>query len=272
MLADPLNYQAMLVNPRDNASNLDPGYFKILDELPDRQRKRFRDGQFGDAGEGALWTEELLEQQRVDNDGDLPDFQRIVIAVDPSGAESHEDAHRDEIGIVVAALGTDGKAYVLEDVTMKGSPGEWGDAVAGAFKRWGADRVIGEANYGGAMVKFVLQTAFAKNGLGTLPYQEVTASRGKVVRAEPISSLYEAQNVWHVGELPLLEAELCMMTTSGFLGDRSPNRADALVWALTALFPSVVKEAKAGATGRGAPPKINLGYSSQKQRRFGNRG
>jgi predicted phage terminase large subunit-like protein len=267
MVADPGDYNSMLINPRDNKDNLDPGYFKILDEMSERQRKRFRDGQFGEAGEGALWTEELLEQQRIDNDGDLPDLQRIVVAVDPSGADSNEDAHRDEIGIVVAALGTDGKAYVLEDLTMKGSPGEWGEAVAGAFKRWGADRVIGEENFGGAMVKFVVQTAFAKAGIGTAPYQAVTASRGKVVRAEPVAALYEAQNVWHLNGLPMLEAELCMMTTSGFLGDRSPNRADALVWALTALFPSVIKEAKALGTGRGAPPKINLGYAGMKARR-----
>lgn len=266
MVANPLDYNAMLINPRDNADNLAPGYFKILDDMPERSRKRFRDGQFGDAGEGALWTEELLEQQRVSNDTDVPEFQRIVVAVDPSGASSNEDAHRDEIGIVVAAIGTDGKAYVMEDLTMKGSPGEWGAAVANAYKRWGADRVIGEENFGGAMVKFVVQTAFAKAGLGNAPYQAVTASRGKVVRAEPVAALYEAQQVWHMDGLPMLEAELCLMTTSGYLGDRSPNRADALVWALTALFPSVIKEAKASATGRGAPPKINLGYAGMKRR------
>lgn len=265
MLARPEDFNAMQINPHDNKDNVDPKYLEQLDDLPDRMRKRFRDGVFGKAGEGALWTEELLEQQRIENDGDLPDFQRIVIAVDPSGAEDHEDAHRDEIGIVVAALGTDGKAYVVEDLTMKGSPGEWGAAVARAYKRWGADRVIGEENFGGAMVKFVVQTAFAKEGM-TLSYHSVVASRGKVVRAEPVAALYEAQEVWHVDGLTQLETEMCLMTTSGYLGDRSPNRADAAVWALTALFPSVVKETRNQITGRGALPKVNLGYAAAKSR------
>ena len=270
-LANPLDYQSLLINPRDNAANVDPGYIKMLDDLPARLQKRFRDGTFGEPGEGALWTEELLEQQRIENDSDIPDLQRIVVAVDPSGASDPDDAHRDEIGIVVAGLGTDGKAYVLEDATMKGGPAQWGAMVASAYKRWGADSVIAEVNFGGAMVKAVIGAAMTAAGVTTWRYQEVTASRGKVVRAEPISVLYDQQQVWHVAGLMQLETELCMMTTSGYLGDRSPNRADAAIWALTALFPSVVKEAKSQLTGRGAPPKTNLGYAGIKKRRIGGR-
>jgi hypothetical protein len=269
MLANPENFQSLLINPEDNKDNIAPEYLGELDQLPERMRKRFRDGQFGEAGEGALWTEFLLEQQHIDNDNDLPGWQRIVIAVDPSGASDQDDAHRDEIGIVIAALGDNGKAYVLEDLTMKGSPGEWGEAVVKAYRRWGADRVVGEENFGGAMVQFVIQTAAAKQGV-RVNYSAVTASRGKVVRAEPIAALYETQDVWHVAGLDSLETELCLMTTSGYMGDRSPNRADALVWALTSLFPSVIQQAKAMAAGqvRGAPPRINLGHAQSKARRM----
>lgn len=269
MLPNPLNFNSMLINPEDNRDNVAKEYFDELDALPDRMRKRFKLGQFGEPGEGALWTEELLEQQRIDNDSDLPGFQRIVIAVDPSGASDHEDAHRDEIGIVVAGIGDDGKGIVLEDLTMKGSPGEWGTAVVNAYRRWGADCVIGEENFGGAMVKFVITQAAANLGIPLINYKSVTASRGKIVRAEPISALYESQMVWHVGggALGRLEEELCNMTTSGYLGDRSPNRADALVWALTALFPAVVKAAKAETVGRGALPNVNLGHALSKARR-----
>lgn len=266
-LANPLDYQVLQINPRDNKDNVDAAYFRTLDDLPARLQKRFRDGQFGDAGEGALWTEELLEQQRIESDTDIPDLQRIVVAVDPSGADDAEDMHRDEIGIMVAGLGVDGKAYVLEDATMKGGPAAWGAMVASVYKRWGADSIVAETNFGGAMVKAVIQTAMAAAGIPTYRFQEVTATRGKVVRAEPISALYEQQQVFHVAGLDKLEVELCLMTTVGYLGDKSPNRADAAVWALTALFPSVVKGAKAQITGRGAPPKVNLGYAAMKKRR-----
>jgi hypothetical protein len=271
LLANPDDYRSLQINPYDNRANVDPAYFAQLDSLPERVRKRFRDGAFGEAGEGALWTEELLEQQRIDNDDDLPGFTRIVIAVDPSGARDAEDMHRDEIGIVVAGLGDDGDGYILEDLTLRGSPADWGEVVVKAYLRWGADRVVAETNFGGAMVKAVIDSAAAKisrdtNTVVRIAFSEVTASRGKIVRAEPVSALYEAQNVWHVEGLGQLETELCLMTTAGYLGDRSPNRADACVWALTALFHLVIKAAKDAVSGRGAPPKINLGNAAMKSR------
>lgn len=276
LLASPENFNSMLLNPGGNAENLDPKYLKELSELPDRAKKRFLYGQFGEADEGALWTDELLTQQRINNDRDVPDFQRIVIGVDPSGARDVDDMHRDEIGIVVVGLGTDGNAYVLEDLTMRGSPGEWGEAVVGAYLRWGADRVIAETNFGGAMVTANIQAAAAAKALKvghpiTVNVSEVTASRGKVVRAEPISGLYEQQKVWHLEGLIMLETELVNFTTAGYLGDRSPNRADALIWACTALFHAVVRSSKEEARGRGSPgPKVNLGHANLK-RRYGAR-
>lgn len=265
-LASPENFNSLQMNPADNENNIAPEYMKELNQLSERKRKRFLEGQFGEAGEAALWSYELIEQNRLaeDDEIDLDDFIRIVVAVDPSGADSMEDAHRDEIGIVVAGLRNDGVAIVLEDSTLKGSPGEWGVAVINAYERWGADRVVGEENYGGAMVKFVVQAAAAKKQM-TVAYRAVTATRGKTVRAEPIAALYEAQKVLHAPGLGKLEDELVQMTTFGYTGDRSPNVADAAIWALTDLFPTVVKTAKAEQAQRHAPPKVNLGHADRKR-------
>jgi hypothetical protein len=267
-LPNPDNFDSLLMNPADNLDNIAPEYMALLDGLSERKRKRFKDGQFGEAGEAALWTDAMVELARMpeDQEIDLSDFVRIVVAVDPSGADSMDDAHRDEIGIMCAGLRNDNTAVVLEDGTMKGSPGEWGMAVVNMVDRWGADRVVGEENYGGAMVKFVVQAAAAKKGM-TVSYRPVTATRGKTVRAEPISALYEAGNVEHAPGLDALEEELTQMTTFGYTGDRSPNRADALIWALTDLFPTVIKKANAETSAqRHTTPKVNLGHSTLKRR------
>lgn len=237
LLEDGDDYAFLQMNPADNAENLPSDYLNMLENMPQRMKKRFLFGEFADTDENALWRDEIIDRWRS-IDGELPDFQRIVIAVDPSGA-SDEDSTHDAIGVVVAALGTDGHAYVLEDLTLKAGPAKWGNVVGSAFDRHAADVVVGEANFGGAMVQHVIRTARP----GT-PYKAVTASRGKVVRAEPISALYEQGKVHHVGYFPDLEAELCAFTTTGYGGINSPNRADALVWAITELFPSLTKKDK----------------------------
>lgn len=231
---DRARYAALQMNPRDNLENLPENYIKTLESMPARMRKRFLDGEFGNSTEGALWTLEGIDKHRTD---ELPDLQRIVIGVDPSGADDVDNAHNDEIGIVVAALGVDGRAYVLEDASLKAGPGTWGRVVGTAFDRHAADIVVGETNFGGAMVKHTIQVARP----GT-PYKPVNAARGKVVRAEPISALYEQGKVRHVGTLTRLEDEMCAMTTHGYTGEGSPNRVDALVWALTELFPAVTRK------------------------------
>lgn len=233
-LHNPENYAALVMNPTDNLENLTKEYLNELDLLPERLKKRFKDGIFLPAAENALWSSEIIDRQRV-LDAELPDFQRVVVAVDPSGADD-ENPDADSIGIVVAALGTDGKAYVLEDLTIRTSPAKWGAIATTAFDRHKADIVVGEENYGGAMVRHVIQTARPST-----PYKSVKASRGKVVRAEPVASLYEQNKVHHVGFFPKLEDELCAFTTSGYAGMSSPNRGDALVWALTELFPGLTR-------------------------------
>jgi len=237
-LADPEEYESIQLNPEDNMENLPPDYLKTLASLPARMRTRFLSGMFGSVTEGALWQQENIDKWRVVNE-ELPDMQRVLIAVDPSGADDEENFANDEIGIVVGGLAVDGNAYILEDLTVKAGPKTWGNVVGTAFDRHMADKVVGEINYGGAMVDFVVQTARPRT-----PYEGVTASRGKAVRAEPVSALSEMGKVRMAGNFPLLEEELCSFTTAGYIGSASPNRADAYVWLVTALFPALTKKAR----------------------------
>jgi phage terminase large subunit-like protein len=177
---------------------------------------------------GALWTRDMLD--RANGKWQLPDMQRVVVAVDPSGTRGEEDSG-DSIGIVVAGIGSDDKCYVLADRTCKLSPDAWGREAVRAYREFKADRVVAERNYGGAMCEHVLRTVDRN-----VPYREVTASRGKVQRAEPVAALYEQNRVRHAGSFPELEDQLCAMTGDGYSGDGSPDRLDALVWAITDLM------------------------------------
>lgn len=242
-LSKPDEYAYFRINPQDNAENVSAGYLETLQQLGARLRKRFLDGEFADATPNALFSDESIETWRV-MDGRVPDFVRVVVAVDPSGSGDVENADNDAIGIAVAALGTDGNAYLLEDATVKAGPATWGKIAADAYDRHQADCIVGEVNYGGAMVEHTIQTARRDAGQRRIPYKSVTATRGKAVRAEPISALYEQGKVRHVGYFRDLEDELVAFSTVGYLGDRSPNRADALIWALTELFPGIVTPRK----------------------------
>lgn len=234
-LSRPDDYASMQINPKDNQENLAEGYLDTLKAMSARARKRFLDGEFADATPNALFPEEYIDKWRI-TDSILPDMVRIVVAVDPSGADDQENADNDAIGIVVAGLGTDGNAYIIEDLTVKAGPGTWGKVATEAFERHEADVIVGETNYGGAMVKYVIQTCRPRTS-----FTMVTASRGKVQRAEPFSALYEQGKVRHVGYLNELEDELSAFSTFGYTGANSPNRADAAIWALAALFPAIVK-------------------------------
>lgn len=197
------------------------------------------DGVMLDAAEGALWSRALLDECRESVAASAP--ARVVVGVDPP-ATSGGDA----CGIVVCALGRDGIARVLADASVsRPTPERWARAVAAAAQAWSADRVIAEANQGGEMVRSTLQAADI-----ALPVRLVHASRGKAARAEPVLALYEARRVRHVGAFPALEDELCGLMADGrYHGPgRSPDRADALVWALSELM-----------LARRAEPRIWLG-------------
>lgn len=225
----------VIMNPRDNP-HLPPEYHEELDALPDRQRQRFRDGHYLSEVPGALWS---LSDRIAEDGRDIPGIEtlrrpgapplrRVVIGVDPSGSDGVGGGTQ---GIVVAALGTDGDAYVLADRSCKLSPDGWAQVVAKAAADYGADRIAAERNYGGAMVESTIRTANRN-----LPVKLVNASRGKHIRAEPVAALYEQGKVHHVRSFPELEEQMTMTTTAGYQGGGSPDRMDALVWALTELM------------------------------------
>jgi predicted phage terminase large subunit-like protein len=174
--------------------------------------------------EGALWTPQLLEAMHAAKPSTLPDMLRLVVAVDPSGTSGG-----DECGIVVAGRGVDRRAYVLDDVSMRGSPDTWGHVAVAAYRDHSADRLLAEVNFGADMVQYVIETVDP-----TVLFTPVRASRGKVQRAEPVAALYEQGRVTHVDWFPELESQMTTWVPgeSGF----SPDRVDALVWALTDLM------------------------------------
>jgi hypothetical protein len=254
-LASPDDYAVLRMNPADNRDNISPEYLKTLAGLSARMRRRFEFGEYADATPNALFDEAVIDRWRV-MDGNLPQFVRVVIGVDPSGSGDEDNADNDEIGIAVAGLGTDGNAYVLEDCSIKAGPATWGRVATDAYDRHAADVIVGEVNFGGEMVRTTIMTARPRT-----PFKKVTASRGKHLRAEPFSALYEQGKVRHVGLLSKLEDELCALSTIGYTGQGSPNRADALVWALAELFPAIVAPAKEKRAGP-PPPRVATGPSS----------
>lgn len=213
----------------DNASNLAPTFLKAVKDKYEGTRlgRQELNAEILDDLPGALWTRDAIDGHRV---REAPELQRVVISIDPSGTKGTSD-DGDEIGIVAAGLGVDGRAYVLADRTCKLSPDGWGRRAVNAYYEFAGDRIVAERNFGGAMVEHVIKT-IDKN----VAYKEVTASRGKVARAEPVAALYEQGRVSHVGSMPELEDQMCQIAPEGYVGDGSPDRADALVWALTELM------------------------------------
>lgn len=238
-LVNPERYAHYVLNPRDNLENIDPDYIDEMNNASEKKRNRFLLGLFADSDDGALFTVEVMAQNRRlgQESQPLPEWQRIVIGVDPSGCDGSDESKSDEIGIVVGALGTDGHAYLLEDLSAKLKPEDWAQVVNAAYDRHGADRVAAEKNFGGDMVRAVLQ---AKNP--NLPVTMVNASRGKVVRAEPFTELYSQNRVHHVGYFQDIEDQMCSMMQSGYIGLKSPDRADAWIWVLAELFPKMTKK------------------------------
>ena len=179
---------------------------------------------------GAIWDRATLHAYRRD---EAPTIERIVVAIDPAvSAESGSD----ENGIIVAGIGEDQRGYLLDDVSMQGGPKDWANRAITAFDRWEADSIVIEVNQGGDMVRHTLNTV--RPGL---PIREVHATRGKHVRAEPISALYAMGRISHVGTFDKLEDQCCAMTASGYEGQGSPDRLDAMVWAFSHLFPALTK-------------------------------
>jgi len=216
-----------------NAANLASSF---MEEVRARYRgtrmgRQELDGVLLSDAEGALWTSEMLEKGRLEAP---PEFDRIVVGLDPSISSG---ASADECGIVVVGATTKGpvqdwRAVVLADCTVQGaSPGGWAKAAIAAMEQFGADRLVVEVNQGGQMVSEVLHGVDPM-----LPIKAVHASRGKAARAEPVAALYEQGRVRHLRGLDALEDQMCRMTARGYEGGGSPDRVDALVWAIHELM------------------------------------
>jgi predicted phage terminase large subunit-like protein len=210
----------------ENRANLAPAFFEqiIVKYEGTRLGRQELLGEYLDDVPGALWTRAMFDARKP-----APDLRRVVVAVDPAVTATEES---DETGIVVAGLGVDGRGYVLADRSCRLGPDGWARRAWAAFDEFGADRIIYESNQGGDLVRHTLQTV-RNNG----SVHGVHASRGKRTRAEPVAALYEQGRVTHTTALDELEDQLCGWTPES--GD-SPDRMDALVWALTSLMVQTV--------------------------------
>lgn len=222
----------------DNAANLAQ---KFLDQIKERyEGTRLGRQEIGaeilDDAPGALWSRENIEAHRR-KPGEVPEMQRVVVAVDPAAKSggSGESDRGAKTGIVVAGVGVDGRGYVFEDASCALGPNGWARRAVAAFDVHRADLLVGEKNNGGEMVEATVRTV-----RDIIPYRAVWASRGKVTRAEPIAALYEQGRISHVGAFADLEDHMVLFTPLGIEGDTTADDVDALVWALTELFPQVV--------------------------------
>lgn len=234
LVADPSTHVTR-GNTNENIGNLAPAFAKRIYERYEGTRlgRQELNAEILDDNPNALWKRSIIEANRVRKH---PPLKRIVVAVDPQVADptkKEADEKNAETGIVVVGVSAEDPAhgYVLDDMTVTGTPNEWGGQVVAAYTKWNADCVVVEINNGGAMVEFVIDSIAKANGI-YVAVKSVTASRGKQTRAEPISSLYEQGRGHHVGGFATLEDQMCEWEP----GQKSPDRMDALVWAFTELM------------------------------------
>lgn len=237
----------------DNQANLAANTIKQLYERYGGTRlgRQELEGEILHDVPGALWNRDIIDASRI---GEVPtNLERVFVAVDPA-VSSNENS--DEHGIVVVGLARDkdgyARGYVLEDGTVRGQPEDWARKAVSLFRSWSADKIIAEKNQGGEMVESTIRAVDR-----SVPVELVHASRGKVVRAEPISALYEQGRVHHVGRFDLLEDQMCMFSVDNIrtISNGSPDRVDALVWGLTKLFDKI--------TGRRLVAETNTAKASE---------
>ena len=239
LIADPRTYVTR-GSTYDNKDNLAASFIKTIEDRFDGTRlgRQEINAEVLDDAPGALWSRTILDEKRV-KPGDLPDMQRVVVAIDP--AASADDEGNAETGIVCCGLGVDGRGYVLDDQSCRLSPLGWARRALATYDVNSADLIVAEINQGGNMVESTIRAARDQ-----VPYRAVRASRGKVTRAEPIAALYEQGKVSHVGSFSELEDQMVLFTAYGIEGDTTADRVDALVWAFTELFPRMVRKADEG--------------------------
>jgi phage terminase large subunit-like protein len=213
----------------ENHDNLPPAFLDQIVRRYDGTRlgRQELEAEILEDAPGALWNRAAIEAARVSR---LPELTRVVVAIDPAAGSGE---HSDETGIVVAGKDAEGHGYVLADVSGRYAPIEWARAAIAAFRAHDADRIVAEVNNGGEMVEATVRMVDP-----SAPFSAVRAARGKVARAEPVAALYEQGRVRHLGAFPALEDQMCSFThdfdraAAGY----SPDRVDALVWALSELF------------------------------------
>ncbi len=218
----------------DNSGNLAASFIKAVHDkyAGTRLGRQELNAEVLDDIPGAIWLREWIDRDRKVN---APELTRKVVAVDPAITSDETSDEPGTHGIASAALGADGRGYVLGDYSMQGTPREWATEVVRVFDQEEADQVVVEINQGGDMVESTLRSVRP-----SLPIRKVRASRGKHIRAEPVASLYEQGRVSHVGAFSELEDQMCLFTNEGYQGEGSPDRTDALVWALTELFQGII--------------------------------
>jgi phage terminase large subunit-like protein len=228
LLADP-KVAVTRGTTAENHENLAPVFLEQIVRRYEGTRlgRQELDAELLEDAPGALWTHGLIEAGRV---SEVPELTRVVVAIDPAAGSGE---HSDETGIVVAGKDGGGHGYVLADLSGRYAPTEWAKAAIAGYRSHGADRIVAEVNNGGEMVEATLRVVDA-----SVPFAAVHAAHGKVARAEPVAALYEQGRVHHLGALPRLEDQMCAFvhdfdrTAAGY----SPDRVDALVWALSELL------------------------------------
>ena len=227
LMADPKTAVTRMTTA-ENAANLAPGFLEaVVDKYQGtRLGRQELDGELIEDRDDALWSRDAIDRARVTKP---PELTRVVVAVDPPATSGHRSA---SCGIVAAGLGEDGAAYVLADRTIsRATPQAWADRAVGLYHALQADALVVEVNQGGEMVATVVREADPD-----VPVTPVRASRGKWTRAEPVALLYAQGRVRHVGVLPELEDQICNFVPTGTSEGVSPDRIDAMVWAITALM------------------------------------
>jgi phage terminase large subunit-like protein len=231
LVADPTTH-VTYGHMRENAANLAARFLREIERkyAGTRLGRQEIEGAIIDDIDGALWKRDWIERSRLRK---TPvDLVKIVVAIDPPATSLETSEDPAEAGIVVVGKGTDGHGYVLADMSMVGTPNEWAEVAIRAYLLYDADLIVGEVNNGGEMILSILRTMMKDFGLSHIPYETVRATRGKQLRAEPISTLYQRDLVHHVGTYADLEDQQCNWVP----GMRSPDRLDALVWACTKLM------------------------------------
>jgi phage terminase large subunit-like protein len=222
----------------DNRKNLAPSFIKaIVDKYAGtRLGRQELSAEVLDDVPDALWTRAALDRDRRRPDK-VPPLKRVVVAIDPAAKKNEMPDDGAATGIVVAGVGEDGRGYVLDDATCRESPNGWARLAVACFDRYEGDCIVGEVNNGGDMVAATIKVVRP-----TVPFKAVHASKGKWTRAEPVAALYEQGRISHVGTFASLEDEMVNFGPNGMAGEVSPDRVDALVWALTELFPALTKK------------------------------